>query len=305
MPDEITGKHSYRDFIDPSAPMYLSDLDILEALQDKTHVTPHRLAQDRFRESVLRLQLRDLERIGAVTQIGLETYQENSYGSRLLRDPPEKHIENDILDVEGISPDAFQADDWRLRDFGSVNAQVIKQLNKEFYEEPGSTYGEVRENEPGLTKQRISNVIDSDIRRLIREFPTTAPLPEACAHWIRAIVGLHLFPDANHRTATNSLEYLVEQSDGPSDRIITPSIPRFVLHSKYTRTFQSDVRYNTLWAKDELFSVWHRYFTHTLCPGLEERRPHDPPTETLDQVLETAREVLNGIEKDASNDSGS
>lgn len=281
--------------------MYLSDLEILKALRDRTHVTPHRLAEGRFRENVLRLQLRDLERIGAVTQIGLETYQENSYGSKLLRDPPEEHIENGVFDVERLAPNAFQADDWRLRNFGSVNAQVVKQLNLEFYDAPDSTYGDIREGDPELTKRRISNVIDSDIRRLIQEFPTTAPLPEACAHWVRAIVGLHLFPDANHRTATNSLEYLVEQSDGPSDRIITPSITRFVLHSKYTRTFQSDVRYNTLWAKDELFSVWHRYFTHTLYPGLEERRPHDPPTNTLDQVLETARESLNGIETNTSN----
>lgn len=164
----------------------------------------------------------------------------------------------------------------------------------DFYED-GSTYGDVRNGDPQLTKQRISNVIDSDIRRIIREFPTTAPLPEACAHWVRAIVGLHLFPDANHRTATNSLEYLVEQADGPTDRILTKDIPRFVLHSKFTRTFQSDVRYNTLWARDELFSVWYRYFTYNLCPGLEARRPHDPPARSLDRVLEVAREELKGL----------
>jgi hypothetical protein len=277
--------------------MYLSDLDILRTLRDRTHVTPHQLAQGRFRENVLRLQLRDLERVGAVTQVGLETYQENSYGTKLLKDTADEHIEQGIFNLEEIAPDAFQAHDWRLRNFGSINAKVIKQLNQDFYDADNSVYGDIRKDRPELTEQRICNVIDSDIHRLIREFPTTAPLPEACAHWIRAIVGLHLFPDANHRTATNSLEFLVEQSDGPSDRIITQSIPRFVIHSKYTRTFQSDIRYNTLWAKDELFSVWYRYFTHTLCPGIEERRPNDPPTEKLDQTLETARKALNGVNK--------
>lgn len=145
--------------------------------------------------------------------------------------------------------------DWRLNDFSSLDAHVRKELNTDIYSDSDAAHGNVRQDDRQLTQQRIGSVSDTDIHRIIREFPTSSPLPEACAHWIRAIVGLHLFPDANHRTAMNSLEYLIERSGGPNDRIIQESINRFVPHSKYTRAFQSDIRFNTLWAKNELFMV--------------------------------------------------
>lgn len=284
--------HSYREFIDPSQPMYLSDQELLEVLRDRTHVTPHQLAESQYRENVLRLQLRDLERVGCVHKVGHESYLLTPRGRRTV----DELEQGEMVEIENFEEGAVLPADWRLNDFSAVDAKVIKNLNRDIKDRQDSTYGHVRQNQPELTEQRISNVTDSDINRLIREFPTNAPLPEACAHWVRAIVGLHLFPDANHRTATNSLEYLVEQSGGPSSRIIHEDIPRYVLHSKYIRAFQSDVRFNTLWAKDELFSLWYRYFTKSLCPGLEDRRPNDPPTEKLDRILEEAREMLNGVD---------
>lgn len=293
----VSNPHSYRDFIEPDQPMYLSDYDLLCKLQTHQPLTPHQLAEGRFRENVIRLQLYDLARIDSIRAIGHEAYELRPIGCDLLDTHPD-HFSDGMVDLFEFDSKAFPPTDRRIRNFQSIDAKTLKRLNLDFFEEKGRVYGHVRENEPQLTSKRIRGVPDTDIHRIIREFPTTAPLPEACAHWVRAIVGLHLFPDANHRTATNSLEFLLEQSVGPDITIVTDDIPRFVLHSKYTRTFQSDVRFNTLWEQDELFAVWYRYFTRCLCSGLEGRESRMPLTNQLDSVLTTARTELVSLQNE-------
>lgn len=292
----MKGPHSYRDFIDPSQPMYVSDEDILSILTDGEHHSPHSIADSRLRENVIRLQLRDLETLDAVVETAHESFRITSAGKEIL----ESSDLNDGMVPREVIDSKYPPENQRLCNFTPIDASDVKGTNQDI-RESGSTYGWVQ-GDRELTEQRISNVIDADIRRIIREFPTYAPLPAACAHWVRSLVGLHLFPDANHRTATNTLEYVLLETGLPEDRVVQPNIARFVLHSKYIRTFQADVRFNTLWERDELFQLWFRYFSQSFTGCLERRRPNDPPTIALNTILENARLHLQRGRTDAEND---
>lgn len=283
-----SGEHSYRDFIDVQESMYISDLDILEALKAETRNTPYEIAKDRYRENVIRLQLRDLDRIDLVRRTGHEFYEITERGIRISRDAESLPTSDGLFDIEAIALEQCPSSHWRMRDFSTIDGSTIKQINYDIIEDTAEVYGWVRDS-PGLTRKRIQCVADTDINRLIREFPTHDPLPAQCAHWVRAFAGIHFFPDANHRTATNTLEYLVEQNDGPAAKLIQPDIRRTVLLSKYARTLQADNRFNTLWTRDEHFYIWYRYFTRALTDQIERRRPHDPPTDLLDDCLQGVR----------------
>lgn len=292
-----SGSHSYREFIDVEAPMYRSDWEILDELDQNPCATPHELADSRYRENVLRLQLRDLERIGVVSRIGAETYCLTEYGERIRSDSETLPASGGLFDVTDIAPETYPPDEWRLRDFSSLDGETVKQINFEIVEDKTSIYGWI-EDSPDKTRNRISNVPETFIHRIIREFPTHDPLPDQCAHWVRSFAGLHFFPDANHRTATNTIEFLVEEDVGPSKQLVQQGIERTVLHSKFVRAFQSEVRFNTLWCRDELFHVWHRYFTQVLTGRLERRRPHDPSTAKLNEILLDARTKLAEVSED-------
>ena len=274
--------------------MYRSDWELLNELRSRTKLSPYLLSENRFRENVIRLQLEDLTRIGATRKVGYETYAITPYGTNVARDRCVVPSENGLLTVREIAPEQFIAEDQRLRDFSSIDGQTVKQINFEISEETDRIYGWIRDNRD-LTRRRIRNVPDTDIHRVIREFPTNDPLPAQCAHWIRTVVGLHLFPDANHRTATNTLEYLIEHELDVGHELVQESIGRTVLLSKYIRTFHADVRFNRLWERDELFQLWHRYFTRVFADTVESRRPHDSTTSVLDRILENARGTLTKL----------
>ncbi|WP_122089793.1 hypothetical protein [Halalkalicoccus subterraneus] len=274
--------------------MYRSDREILDQLCTHSQLSAGQLSENRFRENVIRLQLEDLARIGAVRKIGYDTYTITPYGTDLARDLSPVPVNDGLFEVQNIAPEQFPADSQRLCDFSSLDGQTVKAINLELSRESEQTYGWIRNNRD-LTRQRIRNVQDTAIHRLIREFPTNDPLPAQSAHWVRALVGLHLFPDANHRTATNTLEYLIEQELGMATAVVQESIDRTVLQSKYIRTFHADVRCNRLWERDELFQLWHRYFTKAFTETIEGRRPNDPPTSVLDRILEDARETLTEL----------
>ncbi|QSW98203.1 hypothetical protein [Haloterrigena alkaliphila] len=282
------GDHSYRDFIDVQQPMYRSDTELLDELTEGDRNTPYELANGRYRENVIRLQLKDLRRLGLARRAGHEFYEITEYGEDVLRDAEPLPLSNGLFDVEAIVPEKYPSDEWRIQDFSEIDGPTIKRINYDIIEDSTEVYGWVRDS-PERTRTRIRGVADTDIHRLIREFPTHDPLPAQCAHWVRAFTGLHFFPDANHRTATNTLEYIVEQNGGPATDLIRPEIRRVVLLSKYTRTLKTDNRFNTLWERDEHFYLWYRYFTRALTDQLERRRPDDPPTELLDSCLQDIR----------------
>lgn len=48
------------------------------------------------------------------------------------------------------------------------------------------------------TRRRIMNVRNGDLREVTRGLPRNVSLVQQGAHWMRAMVGMHFFPDANH-----------------------------------------------------------------------------------------------------------
>ena len=279
---------SYREFVEPSRPMYVSDMSIINQMYEINHTSPHELAQHRYRENVIRLQLRDLERIGVVKSISHDTYKLTPLGKSVHDDKQSLPSENGLFDIETISNDTFPDPDWCLNDFSNLDGETIKALNFDIIENSVEEYGWV-DGSPEKTRQRIGNVPETDLHRLMREFPTHEPLPQQCAHWLRAIAGLHFFPDANHRTGMNSLSVLYNTLSDES-LPIGPDIERVVLESKIARHLLSNIRFDTLWKRDALYDVWHRYFRLVLCD--DGSRRHEPPDHHLRLVLNYARNIL-------------
>lgn len=181
-------------------------------------------------------------------------------------------------------------DEWRITDFSILDAETVKQINLGIFEEgEDDEYGWVK-GDPSLTERRIRNVKEFQINRVMREFPTNEPLPQQCAHWMRAFSGLHFFPDANHRTGMNTLQILVEESDYPGSLPISEDIERFVLQSKLTRHLNSKIRFNRLWKRDAHYALWHQYFRNLLC-DVPDRHPITPSDDQLRQTLHYAREL--------------
>lgn len=278
---------SYRDFIDPTEPMYLSDWVILEELGDADHLSPSELARSRFRENVIRLQLRDLRRVGLVDEYAHDTFQLATRGRVALADKSQVPATEEMIDVRSVRPEAFPDPKDCLTDFSNLDGETIKQINFDIIEDSSEEYGWIQ-GSPDVTRRRINNVPDTDLHRLMREFPTHDPLPQQCAHWLRAIAGLHFFPDANHRTAMSSLSVLYETNTG-SPLPVGENIERVVLESKLARYLLSDIKFDTLWVRDPLYDVWHRYFRQVLCG--DGARRHHPPTHHLRLILNYARRI--------------
>lgn len=268
--------------------MYLSDHDLLEELQHLSRATPKDLAQSRRRENVIRLQCRYLREGGLLLSAGHDTFQLSEAGNAYLEGSVDIPSAGGYFDLGEL----LELPDWRITDLSGIDPTMMKTLNDEdFFQDPSNDYGWVNE-EPGLTRQRIWNVKGWQLDRLMREFPRTEPLPQQCAHWMRAIVGLHFFPDANHRTGMATL-YGLLNSNGlapPNEEWPGEEIHRAVVQSKLIRGLLATPTFDTLWLRDELYIHWHRYFRNLLHKG-ETPTSTNPPTEYLRQVLEYARET--------------
>lgn len=280
--------HSYREFIEPAEPMYLSDRDILGYLNEFEHASPHEIAQQRFRENVIRLQLRDLTKVNLVNNLTHDTYKLTSYGKSVYNGEESLPSQGGLFNIPEIVGDSLPESDWCLTNFSNIDGETIKELNFDIIEDTAEEYGWVH-GSPQKTRQKIRNVPETDLHRIMREFPTHEPLPQQCAHWLRAIAGLHFFPDANHRTAMNTLSVLYQTLTDEPLRIGN-NIERVVLESKIARTILTTVRFDTLWKRDALYQVWHRYFRFILCD--DGYRRHEPPEHHLRLILNYAREVL-------------
>ncbi|WP_382274581.1 hypothetical protein [Halovivax cerinus] len=266
--------------------MYRSDHDIIDQLSDEGHHSPRKLANQRYRENVLRLQLRDLRCAGIVKNTSHETYTLTELGADSQRDRVSLPSSDGLYDIDAIATVSHPAPDWQIDDCTNLDGETIKQLNLDLVKNSAEEYGWVRES-PEATKRKVGNVAETDLHRLIREFPTNEPLPQQCAHWLRAIAGLHFFPDANHRTGMSSLAVLYETATG--DRLpVGQQIERVVLESKLARHLLSDTRFDTLWKRDPLYDIWHRYFQFVLCD--DGSRRHSPPEQHLREILNYARE---------------
>jgi len=236
---------------------------------------------------VIRVQCQKLQNCGLLDEVTHEVY--------VLTDKARAYLSGDIelpqadrdISVQELRPSTSRETAiGQIRDTDVLDAETIITFNFDRYEQ--DTYGLVRGSH-ATTKQRIGNVSEGDLNRVIREFPTNEPLIQQCAHWVRAISGLHFFPDANHRTAIGSLRALlalngVEMPEEWPGR----ELDRTIIKAKFVRNFVVDVRFDNLWRKDELYQLWHRHFRN-LFLDLEDTTDHARPTKRLGRALDAAR----------------
>jgi len=140
-----------------------------------------------------------------------------------------------------------------------LSAFGIKRRNLNFYTDPGHSY------QGSQPRQDVRHLImvtrNGDLREVMRRMPDQ-PVHKQCAYWVRAIVGKHFFPDANHRTAMLTLDYLLNESG------ITPpvwpgpkkEVQRTIYDSKIVRRDLVDVTFENISEKDELYNVWCQHF---------------------------------------------
>lgn len=151
----------------------------------------------------------------------------------------------------------------RITDLSTIEPENFKYRNAAFLE--GDSHYDVL---PHQTRQelrdRIWNVRNGDIRRVLDEFPVAEPVVVQSALWMHAVVGKHFFPDANHRTAVALLRRLLRENGiDPGDWPIERT-EQARAESHTIRRQIDPVRLDTLYHRDELFEVWRRYFQEVL-----------------------------------------
>lgn len=262
-----------------------TDRQVVSSLADSGPARPRDVARGRFRENVIRLQCRYLERVGVLSTVTADTYRLSSDGWSVF----DNHREIDSPEYVDLSP-VVSDDTRRLSDLSVITSRGLKEVNLLSFNDTDLPYGYVRGDQE-LTKQRVHNVKDYKIDRLVREFPRVEPLCCQCAHWVRAVVGLHFFPDANHRTAMGTLRELLNQNGVlPDSEWPFEPIDTAVTRSKLLREHHCRVRFDTLWEHDELYFHWLRYFRSGLF-DISTRPRSELSVEFLDQVLAEARRI--------------
>lgn len=236
------------------------------------------------------MQCRYLTRIGYAEKISDDTFGLAADGERHLEGESKYSTTDGWLDWDSL----LELPDWRLREFDALDPTVIKVINSEFFDDSEYDYGLIRQVRD-LTRSRIWNVKEWKLNRLLEEFPRAESLTQQCAHWMRAIVGVHFFPDANHRTGMATLYGLLDSNNvaPPTEEWPGENIDRAVLRSKLLRSLHSDVTFRSLWVRDELYYHWHRYF-RDLLRDVDGCRPPARSIETLSSVLDHTREQLLG-----------
>lgn len=151
----------------------------------------------------------------------------------------------------------------RITDLSGIEAENFKQRNTIFL-----TSDAEYELFDHQTKQDARHKIwvtrNGDLQRVMRDFPTEAPVYEQCAGWVHAVAGRHFFPDANHRTAIATLRKIL-RDNGITPGAWPPDITREVaLRSHDVRREIDNVRLDTLYRHDRLFLVWVLYFKTVL-----------------------------------------
>lgn len=164
---------------------------------------------------------------------------------------------------------AFAPSDWpRITDLSSIRAENFKFRNTAFLDTSDDYELTGRESIEELRHQ-IWATRNGDLRRVISEFPTDAPLNEQCAGWMHAVAGKHFFPDANHRTAIATLRRLLRENGIPPGDWPARLSEQTVLHSHRVRREVDAVRLDTLYRRDRLWLVWLLYFNTVLDPPAE------------------------------------
>lgn len=158
----------------------------------------------------------------------------------------------------------MKPDGPRITGLSAVEPENFKARSQAFLD--GDTHYDVLPHQTRHElRNRIWNVRNGDLRRVLDDFPIDEPLVDQCALWMHAVVGNHFFPDANHRTAVVVLRRLLRENGiGPGEWPIERT-GRARERSHRVRREIPPVRLDTLYERDALFSVWRDYFEDVLA----------------------------------------
>jgi hypothetical protein len=145
-----------------------------------------------------------------------------------------------------------------------IDAEDIKYRNTQFLVADVHTYDTGFDEPDTELRRRIWNVRNSDLRTVMRQFPTDEPLREQCALWIHALVGKHFFPDANHRTAVAVLRTLLRENGIAFEKWGTERLEELRDRSHEVRRTTEPVRLDTLYRRDALYELWLEFFEDEL-----------------------------------------
>lgn len=269
------------------------DDTILEWLSDNGPATPRDISEQRRRENVIRVRCRELSQYGLLVETAADIFDSTREGERYLENSFEIASISKVFSLQKIT-DAplLRTERERIVDFSELDPEDIVYQNVRFLE-GSEEYGRIR-GSTRKTRDKINNVREGDLQRVMDEFPRNEPLVAQCAHWIRAFSGLHFFPDANHRTAMASLSALLDLHGIEYPKWSEEDIKRTVVKSKLVRSLLVDIRFDNLWVKDEQYRLWHRFFRNCFYET-DEITHREYPLSDLEKVLEDAREHRKGI----------
>lgn len=151
--------------------------------------------------------------------------------------------------------------DWpRISDLSGLTPENIKYRNTAFLADDDHPY----EMGLGLSDRELRrkawNTRNGDLRKAMRQFPRDEPLRRQCAHWMHAMVGVHFFPDANHRTAAATLRRLMRENRIVWKEWNSQALREVQKTSHRVRRKISDVTMDDLYREDELYDVWLDFF---------------------------------------------
>jgi len=147
-----------------------------------------------------------------------------------------------------------------------LDAEDIIERNWRFYDGEGHKYEivndpnrvewEIRQNEK--TRRKIECILDN--------FPFQETVENQCGYWVRSISGVHPFPNANHRTSTETLLYILNENGYKIAKVTKPLIGDSVNRSKKLKKPPNAIQVTTdnLRERDKLFRLWRDHFEYEL-----------------------------------------
>lgn len=141
---------------------------------------------------------------------------------------------------------------------GELEPEDLKWRNRRFFRHPDHEF--ITQLSEQATLRQIENVRNSDLRRLFDEFPHEKHLYKQCAHWAAAVTGKQYFPDANHRTAMLTLEYLLRENNIVLTVWPGPRYEQTIEKSKRWVNSSGPRRLDHLWRQDSHYRIWLDHF---------------------------------------------
>jgi hypothetical protein len=157
-------------------------------------------------------------------------------------------------------PPSDDPDDWpRITDLSGISEENIKYRNTEFLNADGHPYEVGWDYSRQELRRKAWNARNGDLRKLMRRFPTDVPLRRQCAHWVHGLIGVHLFPDANHRTAVATLRQLLSQNNISYEEWDQDALSETREESHDVRQ-QVNVTMACPYQRDALHDLWYEFF---------------------------------------------